>query len=176
MVAQGLKSITDLFRRSPETGDLRCNIGFASVFPTGKKFNGSTFLKFVKKLLERSDKAAIAMDAASQHRTKEFKEFVKENSHRLRIIYLPTGCPELSAIEECWRQLKIQPFMYDYHEHVSGRARAAMKYLRTAVFSQNIERYLFRKPIVKTFWRHSILHVCLDANQPDGNRTHLKIP
>ena len=30
-----------------------------------KKFNGSTFLKFVKKLLERSDKAAIAMDAAS---------------------------------------------------------------------------------------------------------------
>ena len=131
--------------------NLRCNIRFASIFFTGKKFDGSTFLKFVKKLLERSDKAAIATDAASQHRTKEFKEFVKENSHRLRIIYLPTGCPKLSAIEECWHQLKIQPFMYDYHEHVSGRARAAMKYLRTAVFSQNIEQYLFRKPIAKTF-------------------------
>ena len=116
-----------------------------------KKFNGSTFLKFVKRLLELSDKAALIMDAASQHRTKEFKEFVKENRHRLRIMYLPTGCPELSAIEECWHQLKIQPFMYEYHEHVSGRARAAMKYLRTAVFSQNIERYLFRKPIAKTF-------------------------
>ena len=40
-------------------------------FLQGKKFNGSTFLKFVKKLLERSDKAAIAMDAASQHGTKD---------------------------------------------------------------------------------------------------------
>ena len=116
-----------------------------------KKFDGSTFLKFVKKLLERSDKAAIAMDGASQHKTKDFKEFVKENSHRLRIIYLPTGCPEFNAIEECWNQLKIQPFMYEYHEHISELAQAAMKYLRTAVFSQNIEQYFFRKPIAKTF-------------------------
>ena len=116
-----------------------------------KKFNGSTFLKFVKRLLELSDRTAIAMDAASQHRTKDLKEFVKENNHRLRIMYLPTGRPELGAIEECWHQLKIQPFMYEHHEHVSGRARAAMKYLGTAAFSQNIEQYLFRKPIAKTF-------------------------
>ena len=116
-----------------------------------KKFNGSTFLKFVKKLLERSDKDAIATDAASQHRTKAFKEFVKENGHRLRIMHIPTGCPELGAIEECWHQLKIQPFMYEYHEHISELAQAAMKYLRTAAFSQNIEQCLFRKPIAKTF-------------------------
>ena len=116
-----------------------------------KKFDGSTFLKFVKRLLELSDKVAIAMDGASQHKTKDLKEFVKENSHRLRIIYLPTGCPEFNAIEECWNQLKIQPFMYVYHEHISELAQAAMKYLRTAVFSQNIERYFFRKPIAKTF-------------------------
>ena len=163
MVAQGPKSIADLFWRSPDTGNLRCNIRFAPVLSTGKKFDGSTFLKFVKKLLERSDKTAIVMDAASQHRTKDLKEFVKENSHRLQIMYLPTGCPELGAIEvlpfcldggalqlptgcpelgaieECWHQLKIQPFMYERHEHVSGRARAAMKYLRTTAFSQNIE-------------------------------------
>ena len=120
-------------------------------FLQGKKFDGSTFLKFVKKLLELSDKVALIMDAASKHRTKDFKEFVKENHHRLRIMYLPTGCPELSAIEECWHQLKIQPFMYDYYEHVSGSARAAMKYLQTAAFSQNIEQYLFRKPIAKIF-------------------------
>ena len=116
-----------------------------------KKFDGPTFLKFVKKLLERSDKAAIVMDGASQHKTKDFKEFVKENRHRLRIMYLPTGCPEFNAIEACWNQLKIQPFMYEYHEHISELAQAAMKYLRTAVFSQNIERYFFRKLIAKTF-------------------------
>ncbi len=116
-----------------------------------KKFDGPTFLKFVKKLLERSDKAAIVMDGASQHKTKDFKEFVKENSYRLRIMYLPTGCPEFNAIEECWNQLKIQPFMYEYHEHISELAQVAMKYLRTAVFSQNIERYFFRKSIAKTF-------------------------
>ena len=79
------------------------------------------------------------MDAASQHRTKKFKEFVKENGCRLRIIYLSTGCPELGAIEACRHHLKIQPFMYDYHEHVSGRTQAAMKYLRTDAFSQNVE-------------------------------------
>ena len=115
--------------------NLRRNIRFTSVFSTGKKFDGSTFLKFVKKLLERSGKAAIAVDAASQHRTKEFKEFVKDNSYRLQIMYLSTGCPELGAIEECWHQLKIQPFMYEYHEHVSGRAQAAMKYLNCRIQS-----------------------------------------
>ena len=94
---------------------------------------------------------AIVMDAASQHRTKAFKEFVKDNSHRLRIIYLPTGCPEFSAIEECWHQLKIQPFMYDYYEHISGRTRDAMKYLRATAFSQNIEQYLFRKLLQRLF-------------------------
>ena len=151
MVTQGPKSIPSLFWRSQETGDLRCNTRFAPVFSTEKKFNGSTFLRFVKILLELSDKAAIAMDAAFQHRTKAFKEFVKENSRRLQIMYLPTGCHELSAIEECRRQLKTQSSMYEYHEHVSGRARATMKYLRVAVCSQNIEQYLFRKLIAKTF-------------------------
>ncbi len=115
-----------------------------------KKFNGPTFLKFVKKLLELSDKVAIVMDAAPQHKTKKFKKFVKANSSRLRIMYLPTGCPEFNAIEECWHQLKIQPFMYEHHEHVSDRARAAMIYLRTATFNQNIEQYMFRKAIAKT--------------------------
>ena len=42
-----------------------------------KKNYGLTFLKFIKKLLELSDKIAIVMDAASQHRTTAFKEFVK---------------------------------------------------------------------------------------------------
>ena len=115
-----------------------------------KKFNGPTFLKFIKKLLELSDKVAIVMDAAPQHKTKNFKKFVKENNSRLRIIYLPTGCPEFSAIEECWHQLKIQPFMYEHYEHVSERVRAAMKYLRTATFNQNVEQYMFRKAIAKT--------------------------
>ena len=41
------------------------------------------------------------MDGASQHKTKELKEFVKDNSYRLQIMYLPAGCPEFSAIEEC---------------------------------------------------------------------------
>ena len=116
-----------------------------------KLMTSTRFGKFVKKLLERSDKTAIVMDAASQHRTKELKQFVKESSHRLQIMYLPTGRLELSTIEECWHQLKIQPFMYEHHKHVSERARAAMKYLRTATFSQNIEQYLFKKPIAKTF-------------------------
>ena len=115
--------------------NLRCNIRFTSIFFTGKKFDGSTFLKFVKKLLERSDKVTIATDATSQHRTKEFKEFVKDNSYRLQIMYLSTRCPELGAIEECRHQLKIQPFMYEYHEHVSGRAQATMKYLNCRIQS-----------------------------------------
>ena len=42
-----------------------------------QKFCGPMSLKFVKRLLELSDKVALIMDAASQHRTKKFKEFVK---------------------------------------------------------------------------------------------------
>ncbi len=150
MVSGGSKNIQSIFWRHRRRIIYGAISDSHQYFLQKKKFNGSTFLKFVKKLLELSDKVAIVMDAASQHKTKTFKKFVKENSSRLRIMYLPTGCPEFSAIEECWHQLKIQPFMYERHEHVSERARAAMKYLRTATFNQNIERYLFRKSIAKT--------------------------
>ena len=151
MVTKGPENTADLFWDHQRRVIYGAISDSHQYFLQKKKFDGPTFLKFVKKLLERSDKAAIVMDGASQHKTKDFKEFVKENRHRLRIMYLPTGCLEFNAIEACWNQLKIQPFMYEYHEHISELAQAAMKYLRTAVFSQNIERYFFRKSIAKTF-------------------------
>ena len=46
-------------------------------FLQGKKFDGSMFLKFVKKLLESGYKIAIIIDGTSQHKTNTFKEFVK---------------------------------------------------------------------------------------------------
>ena len=49
-----------------------------------KKFDGPTFLKFVKKLLERSDKAAIVMDGASQHKT-----VLLANSRDLHVLQNP---------------------------------------------------------------------------------------
>ena len=84
-----------------------------------KESNGPTFIKFANKLFRLCDKVAAVMGGASRHRTKAFKKFVKEDRSRLRIMYLPTGCPELGAIEERWHQVKIQPFMYEHHEHIS---------------------------------------------------------
>ncbi len=78
MVAGGSTNTPSLFWRSSETCNLWCNIRLTSIFFIEKKFNGPTFLKFVKKLLELSDKVAIVMDAAPQHKTKKFKKFVKQ--------------------------------------------------------------------------------------------------
>ncbi len=116
-----------------------------------RKFNGSTFLQFMKHLLKRRDKVAILLDAAPQHNTKAFKKFIKDNSKRLRVRYFLTGTPEHNEIEERWHQLKIQSFMYEYHEHISDRAAKAMKFLNNTKFNTDIEKYLFRTPIAKTF-------------------------
>ena len=120
-------------------------------FMRAKKFDGPTFLKYVKKMVKVKGKVALILDQAPQHRTKDFKQFVEENPDKIRVLYLPTGTPELNAIEELWRQLKSQPFMYEYYEDIDDRMAQAMRYLNRTKVALDIEKYLFRTPIAKTF-------------------------
>ena len=69
-------------------------------------FTGKEFVEFLKAACERFGKVLMITDGAPQHRSK----FVREEIGRLdgvELQFLPPGCPDLNAIEEVWRQMKV---------------------------------------------------------------------
>ena len=68
-------------------------------------FTGKEFVEFLKAACERFGKVRMIAYGAPQHRSK----FVREEIGRLdgmKLRFLPSGCPNLNAIEEVWRQMK----------------------------------------------------------------------
>ena len=51
-------------------------------------------------------KTMMVLDGASQHRAGIALEALKEMNGEARLASLPPGCPDLSAIEGIWRQMK----------------------------------------------------------------------
>ena len=48
----------------------------------------------------------MILDGAPQHRAADVKKALKEMNGEVELEFLPPGCPDLSAIEELWRQMK----------------------------------------------------------------------
>jgi hypothetical protein len=69
------------------------------------KFNGETFLDYLKKLHRHFGKLYLFMDKAKQHYdTNIVTEYLKANRKTLRVRWFPTGSPEFDMLEECWRE------------------------------------------------------------------------
>ncbi len=65
------------------------------------KFNGNTFLDYLKKIHSKFQKCYLLMDKASPHHTcKKVIKYFEDNKDTLIPIYLPTASPEFMAIEK----------------------------------------------------------------------------
>jgi hypothetical protein len=64
------------------------------------KFHNAVFIEFMQRLLKQAkSKVYLIVDGHRVHRSAAAKKFVAENAQRLRLIDLPSYCPELNPDE-----------------------------------------------------------------------------
>ena len=114
-------------------------------FRTYGEFKAETFLSYLKDLKNHFGKTCVIMDKATQHTAKRVREYA-ERERGLRIIYLPTGTPDLSAIEEYWRQAKRDILISEYYGTFMAMRQKLSEYLRTHK-SLDIMNYIERRSI-----------------------------
>ena len=106
------------------------------------KFNGDTFAEYLKAVKAEFGRALMIVDRAPQHRA----NIVGETLRRLtgiRLAFLPAATPELSAVEECWRQSKRDLLRVSYV--TMGRLRQTInEYFANKTFGLDILKYLTR--------------------------------
>jgi len=60
------------------------------------------------------------------------------------VEYLPKGSPELTAVEQCWRQGKDDLLVSKYYPGFRNLKAAITDYNRTKGFKLDIAKYLMR--------------------------------
>ena len=106
------------------------------------KFNGDTFAEYIKEVKKEFDRALMIVDRAPQHRASIVGRTLREITG-IRLAFLPAASPELSAVEECWRQSKKDLLRVSYV--TKGRLRQTIgEYFASKSFGLDILRYLTR--------------------------------
>lgn len=113
------------------------------LFAQYNTFNSSTFVDYLKQVQKRFGKCIVFADRATPHRSKITRRFLDTNKDTIKLEYLPVGCPEFNAVEECWRQGKYQ-MLSAYYPTYNFLKDAISDYYRTTRFNLDIVRYLMR--------------------------------
>ena len=131
--------------RTVVTGFLSMN--GQQMFRLYNTFNSETFLECVKQLVYKYKKIVIILDNAAPHKSKQIKDFLRENNENVKFIYLPVGSPEHNAVEGCWKAGK-----YDlsdrYFETTEEKNNVISEYFRTTRFKLSVWNHLFRGSLV----------------------------
>ena len=115
----------------------------SQLFRLYPKFNGETFVQYLEDMRLKWKKVLVIVDNASQHRSSDVKEYLKKHKDVI-LYYLPTYSPQLSAIEECWRQAKYELVHSEYYETAEKMWITVSEYFRNKRFNLDIYRYLER--------------------------------
>lgn len=118
--------VNQLRHRFHMTG-ARYNRGFVYLF--NAKLNQRSFIRFLKKLLALRRRVVCLVDSAPWHRGYKVKRFLKENKHRLKLIYFPYYSPELNPVEMCWTKIK-EPLANRYFKTINAMRQAVRRYLK----------------------------------------------
>ena len=112
-------------------------------FERHDKFDKDTFEAFLKNAHLKFGKLLMILDRAPQHRANVVLNAIKELDGQVRLAYLPPGCPDLSAIEELWRQMKMAVLSGPYVK-LSKMCSDIDQWLEHYLPTLNIYNYLYR--------------------------------
>lgn len=72
------------------------------MFTLRKNMNAEEFIKVLSKFLYKFKRAILILDKAPWHKkSNKVKKYLKEHRRELKIIWFPSGCPEMNPVEEC---------------------------------------------------------------------------
>jgi transposase len=123
------------------------NIEGNKLFRQYDKFNGETFLNFLKKIHAKFPRCYLFMDKASPHyKSKKVLKYFEKNKDTLIPLYLPTAAsPEFMVMEEeVWNIAKRDLFVLPYYRLFADLKNKISEYFRTKRFNLDMRNYLLR--------------------------------
>ena len=110
------------------------------------KFNGDTFLDYLKLIHTKFPRCYLFMDKASPHyKSKKVLKYFEENKDTLISVYLPTASPEFMVMEEVWNIAKRDLFVLQYYASFADLKNKISWYSRTKRFNLDMRNYLLRE-------------------------------
>lgn len=112
-------------------------------FEQHDKFTKVEFEEFLRNACEKFGKILMILDRAPQHRAKDIQEAIEELDGQVKLAYLPPGCPDLNAIEELWRQMKMSVLRGPYIKYAK-LCSDIDEWLQHQLPSLDIYKHLYR--------------------------------
>ena len=107
------------------------------------RFDGQTFVRYLKRVRRKWGRVFLVTDNASQHMHREVRQYLEEHD-RLEILYLPAATPELSAVESVWKDARYRLVTSEHYETLEDLTHAVSEYFRTCSIRLDIYRFLYR--------------------------------
>ena len=107
------------------------------------RFDGPTFVRYLKEVHRKWGKVLLVTDSASQHKRREARKYLEEHDG-LEILYLPTATPKLSAVESVWKDAKYRLVTSEHYETLEDLTHAVSEYFRTCSIRLDIYKFLYR--------------------------------
>jgi transposase len=119
--------------------------GRKQLFRQYDKFNGDTFLNFLKIIHAKFPRCYLFMDKASPHyKSRKVKNYLEQNKTTLIPMYLPTASPEFMMLEEEWNISKRDLLVLKYYSSFADFKEKISMYFRTKRFNLDMSNYLLR--------------------------------
>lgn len=113
------------------------------MFILRNNLNSKEFLKVLSKFLHKFKRATLILDKAPWHKkSKKVQRYFKKHRRELKIIWFPTGCPEMNPVEECWRQAKDEVNGGRIHKSFEVMKKELRYFLKYTDFKQDMGKYL----------------------------------
>lgn len=100
------------------------------------------FLDLLKAAIRKYPYLILYIDRAPWHREENVLRFMKQNKHRLKIRWFPSGFPEANPMEECWNQGKDELLGSSFYDSFNDCKDAIRSYYRTKRFKLDLYKYL----------------------------------
>ena len=115
------------------------------LFRQYERFNGDTFLEFLKTIHSRFSKCYLFMDKASPHyRSRKVRQYFEENKDAMIPVCLPTASPEFMVMEEVWNMAKNDLLVLSCYPSFADFKNRVSCYFRTKRFNLKMRNYLLR--------------------------------
>ncbi len=119
------------------------NLEGRQIFRQYDKFNGETFLDFLKIIHSKFPRCYLFLDKASPHyKSRKVKDYLEQNKDTLIPVYLPTASPEFMILEEAWNIAKQDLLVLKHYSSFEDFKEKISLYFRTKRFNLNMRNYL----------------------------------
>ena len=107
------------------------------------RFAKDEFVEFLRNAHAKFGETVMIPDGAPKHTARAVQEAMDEMGGEVKPLYLPSGCLDLNAMGELWRQMKRAVSSGPYVKFSKMR-RDIRRWLRGDILRPDIFRYLHR--------------------------------